>query len=122
MGDGAAKLNPKAMSIADAARLLSATGGEQVTVEMLEANVAAATVAQSERQQGVVAMIGNGRQRFVETQLTVDRRAPGACADYPDDRLKRHKHHKSVIGDELEVGRQLRAQNLCVRQRHVVFC
>lgn len=35
------KLNPTALSLADAARLLSAVGGQAVTVEMLEADVAA---------------------------------------------------------------------------------
>ncbi|HPM24727.1 MAG TPA: hypothetical protein PLP66_12535 [Phycisphaerae bacterium] len=36
-----AKLSPTALSIADAARLLSAAGGQPVTVAMLEADVAA---------------------------------------------------------------------------------
>jgi len=35
------KLNPTALPLADAARLLSAVGGQSVTVEMLEADVAA---------------------------------------------------------------------------------
>jgi hypothetical protein len=35
------KLNPGAISLADAARLLSAVGGQLVTVEMLQADVAA---------------------------------------------------------------------------------
>ncbi|MGD8453645.1 MAG: hypothetical protein PVJ57_17670 [Phycisphaerae bacterium] len=40
--DGAeARLNPAALPLADAARLLSAAGGQAVTVEMLEADVAA---------------------------------------------------------------------------------
>jgi len=34
-------LNPAALPLADAARLLSAAGGQRVTVEMLEADVAA---------------------------------------------------------------------------------
>lgn len=33
------KLNPTAMPVADAARLLSAAGGQAVTVEMLEADI-----------------------------------------------------------------------------------
>lgn len=41
MGDRENKLNPTALSLADAARLLSAVGGQAVTVEMLEADVAA---------------------------------------------------------------------------------
>jgi len=35
------KLNPTALPLADAARLLSAVGGQAVRVEMLEADVAA---------------------------------------------------------------------------------
>jgi hypothetical protein len=35
------KLNPTALPLADAARLLSAAGGQAVTVAMLEADVAA---------------------------------------------------------------------------------
>lgn len=38
---GRPALNPTALSLADAARLLSAVGGQAVTVEMLEADVAA---------------------------------------------------------------------------------
>ncbi len=34
-------LNPNAMSLADAARLLARVGGQAVTVEMLQADVAA---------------------------------------------------------------------------------
>jgi uncharacterized ferredoxin-like protein len=34
-------MNPAALSLIDAARLLSAAGGQAVTVEMLEADVAA---------------------------------------------------------------------------------
>ena len=34
-------VNPTALPITDAARLLSAAGGQQITVEMLEADVAA---------------------------------------------------------------------------------
>lgn len=41
MADEAPKLNPTALTLADAARLLSAAGGQAVTVEMLEADVAA---------------------------------------------------------------------------------
>ena len=44
MGDDrqpAATLNPSALSLADAARLLSAAGGLRVTVEMLQEDVAA---------------------------------------------------------------------------------
>ena len=36
-----ARLDPTALPLADAARLLSAAGGQRVTVEMLEADVAA---------------------------------------------------------------------------------
>jgi len=36
-----AKLSPTALPLADAARLLSAAGGQRVTVEMLEADIAA---------------------------------------------------------------------------------
>lgn len=36
-----ARLNPSALSLPDAARLLSAVGGQAVSVEMLEADVAA---------------------------------------------------------------------------------
>ena len=35
------KLSPTALPVADAARLLSAAGGQRVTVEMLEADIAA---------------------------------------------------------------------------------
>jgi len=41
MADDAPKLNPTALPLADAARLLSAVGGQVVTVEMLRADVAA---------------------------------------------------------------------------------
>ncbi|MBP7747066.1 MAG: hypothetical protein KA383_13145 [Phycisphaerae bacterium] len=41
MADDAPKLNPTALPLADAARLLSAVGGQVVTVEMLQADVAA---------------------------------------------------------------------------------
>lgn len=41
MGAADEKLSPSAMSLADAARLLSAAGGRPVTVEMLQADVAA---------------------------------------------------------------------------------
>jgi len=41
MAGAEAKLNPAALSLADAARLLSAVAGQAVTVEMLEADVAA---------------------------------------------------------------------------------
>ena len=34
-------LNPAALSVADAAKLLSAAGGQAVTVEMIEADLAA---------------------------------------------------------------------------------
>jgi uncharacterized ferredoxin-like protein len=37
----AAGLNPNALSLADAARLLARVGGQAVTVEMLQADVAA---------------------------------------------------------------------------------
>lgn len=40
-----AKLSPTALSVADAARLLSAGGGQRVTVEMLEADIAAGAPA-----------------------------------------------------------------------------
>ena len=36
-----ARLDPTALPVADAARLLSAAGGQRVTVEMLEADIAA---------------------------------------------------------------------------------
>ncbi len=36
-----ARLSPTALPLADAARLLSAAGGQRVTVEMLEADIAA---------------------------------------------------------------------------------
>ncbi len=36
-----ARLDPTALPLADAARLLSAAGGQRVTVEMLEADIAA---------------------------------------------------------------------------------
>ncbi len=39
--DGEAKLNPTALPLVDAARLLTAVGGQAVTVEMLQADVAA---------------------------------------------------------------------------------
>ena len=39
MAEKDAKLNPTAMPVADAARLLSAAGGQAVTVEMLEADI-----------------------------------------------------------------------------------
>ncbi|MEW6197741.1 MAG: hypothetical protein AB1601_03625 [Planctomycetota bacterium] len=41
MASADAKLNPTALPVAEAARLLSAVGGQAVTVEMLEADVAA---------------------------------------------------------------------------------
>jgi hypothetical protein len=41
MADDAPKLNPTALPLTDAARLLSAAGGQVVTVAMLEADVAA---------------------------------------------------------------------------------
>ncbi len=41
MKDDAPKLNPTALPLADAARLLSAVGGQVVTVEMLQADVTA---------------------------------------------------------------------------------
>lgn len=41
MAETDAKLNPTAMPVADAARLLSAAGGQVVTVEMLEADIEA---------------------------------------------------------------------------------
>ncbi|MBU0637684.1 MAG: hypothetical protein KKB50_02375, partial [Planctomycetes bacterium] len=41
MADEGPKLNPTALPLADAARLLSAVGGQAVTVAMLEADVAA---------------------------------------------------------------------------------
>jgi len=39
--DAKATLNPSALSLADAARILSAAGGQRVTVEMLQEDVAA---------------------------------------------------------------------------------
>lgn len=41
MAGAEAKLNPTALPVAEAARLLSAVGGQAVTVEMLQANIAA---------------------------------------------------------------------------------
>lgn len=41
MAGAEAKLNPTALPVAEAARPLSAVGGQAVTVEMLEADVAA---------------------------------------------------------------------------------
>jgi hypothetical protein len=41
MADEGPKLNPTAIPLADAARLLSAAGGQAVTVEVLTADVAA---------------------------------------------------------------------------------
>ncbi len=41
MADDAPKLNPTALPLADAARLLSAVGGQVVTVEMLQADITA---------------------------------------------------------------------------------
>jgi len=41
MAGAEAKLNPTALPVADAARLLSAVGGQAVTVEMLQADLAA---------------------------------------------------------------------------------
>jgi hypothetical protein len=38
---GSGRLNPSALTPADAARLLSAAGGQPITVEMLQADVAA---------------------------------------------------------------------------------
>jgi len=40
MADEAPRLNPTALPLADAARLLSAVGGQVVTLEMLRADVA----------------------------------------------------------------------------------
>ena len=41
MAGADSKLNPTALPVAEAARLLSAVGGQAVTVEMLQADVAA---------------------------------------------------------------------------------
>lgn len=41
MDDPKPTLNPVALSLADAARVLSAAGGQRVTIEMLEEDVAA---------------------------------------------------------------------------------
>ncbi len=41
MGGPENKLNPTALSVADVARLLSTVAGQAVTVEMLEADIAA---------------------------------------------------------------------------------
>jgi len=43
-----ARLNPSALSLPDAARLLSAVGGQAVSVEMLEADVAAGAPTNSD--------------------------------------------------------------------------
>lgn len=45
MADDTPKLNPTALPLADAARLLSAVGGQVVTAEMLQADVAAGAPA-----------------------------------------------------------------------------
>ena len=41
MDDPKPTLNPAALSLADAAKLLSAAGGQRVTIEMLQEDVAA---------------------------------------------------------------------------------
>ena len=41
MAEPEPRVNPAAMALPDAARLLSAAGGQRVTIEMLEADVAA---------------------------------------------------------------------------------
>jgi len=41
MAESEPRVNPAALTLADAARLLSAAGGQRVTIEMLEADVAA---------------------------------------------------------------------------------
>jgi len=41
MAEPDAKLNPAALPLADAARLLSAAGGQRITLDMLEADRAA---------------------------------------------------------------------------------
>lgn len=48
MADEGPKLNPTALPLADAARLLSAVGGQAVTVAMLEADVAAGAPANAD--------------------------------------------------------------------------
>jgi hypothetical protein len=42
------KLNPAALPVADAARLLSAVGGQAVTVEMLHADIAVGAPANAD--------------------------------------------------------------------------
>ena len=46
--EGDAKLNPAALQLVDAARLLSAAGGQQVTVEMIQADLAAGAPANAD--------------------------------------------------------------------------
>ncbi|RMF84295.1 MAG: hypothetical protein D6744_03305, partial [Planctomycetota bacterium] len=41
VSDEPTRMNPMALTTVDAARLLSAAGGQRVTVEMLEADIAA---------------------------------------------------------------------------------
>lgn len=48
MGDQENKLNPTALPVADAARLLSAVGGQAVTVEMLHADIAVGAPANAD--------------------------------------------------------------------------
>ncbi|HMQ16651.1 MAG TPA: hypothetical protein PKC49_11820 [Phycisphaerae bacterium] len=45
MAEPDAKLNPAALPLADAARLLSAAGGQRITLDMLEADRAAGAPA-----------------------------------------------------------------------------
>ncbi len=45
MAESDAKLNPAALPLADAARLLSAAGGQRITLDMLEADRAAGAPA-----------------------------------------------------------------------------
>jgi hypothetical protein len=48
MAGADAKLNPAALPVADAARLLSAVGGQAVTVDMLQVDVAAGAPANAD--------------------------------------------------------------------------
>lgn len=48
MAEADAKLNPAALQLPDAARLLSAAGGQRITLDMLEADRAAGAPANAD--------------------------------------------------------------------------
>lgn len=48
MGEQENKLNPMALPVADAARLLSAVGGQAVTVEMMHSDIAVGAPANAD--------------------------------------------------------------------------